>query len=259
MGPGSQVASIGYLKRRGWKDLIFLACVAVLVYPFRNYLVPLTDHRKWTRRPTLDARADLSSHFPGQDAMPPCFFTVPPKATDPPVLSGSVGDCLQLVPDGRKLDLFETFGVLFVHVRTDLFVSGAVPLAFTRVLIRPTDWDRRNGNFIPNVYGPFLYGNRFPYTYVEWWLPDRQVIHYGRISRGTGFADAVYEATSTTPGFGGSRAAWNGWGWDMNLVDGTTYLSPEAYNATRAGQGSLVGISTSKAARFGCCEKRMGT
>jgi YD repeat-containing protein len=35
---------------------------------------------------------------------------------------------------------------------------------------------------------------------------------------------------------------WNGWGWDVALEDGTTYLSPEAYSATRPQQGSLVGI-----------------
>ena len=35
---------------------------------------------------------------------------------------------------------------------------------------------------------------------------------------------------------------WNGWDWDWTLPDGTTYLSPEAYNATRPQQGSLVGI-----------------
>src|SRR5262249_61569013 len=40
----------------------------------------------------------------------------------------------------------------------------------------------------------------------------------------------------------GSRNKWHGWGWDLSRLDGTTYLSPEAYNATRPQQGSLVGI-----------------
>jgi YD repeat-containing protein len=35
---------------------------------------------------------------------------------------------------------------------------------------------------------------------------------------------------------------WNGWGRDWTPPDGTTYLSPEAYNATRPQQGSLAGI-----------------
>jgi YD repeat-containing protein len=63
-----------------------------------------------------------------------------------------------------------------------------------------------------------------------------------RISPGTGFADAVFESNSASPTFEGSRTGWNGWGWDLTLEDGTTYISPEAYSARRPQQGSLVGI-----------------
>jgi len=77
-------------------------------------------------------------------------------------------------------------------------------------------------------------------------LPDRRFIHYRRISPGTGFADAIYENPNPGPIFRGSRAAWNGWGWDLALEDGTTYLSPEAYNAKRVQQGSLVGVFDKK-------------
>lgn len=232
----------GYFKRRGWKDLIFLACVATLAYPFRHDIFPLNDYQKWERRSQIEPGLGQISHVPGQDGMPPCFFAVPPTATREPLSSASVGDCIELVPDGRKLDLFEVCLGDFVHVRTDLWVNGAVPLAFTRVLVRQTDWDKRNGNFIPNVYNSFLSGNRSPYTYLNWLLPDRLRIHYNRISPGTGYADAIYEASYAAPPFDGSRVSWNGWGWDIALENGITYLSPEAYYATRAGQGSLAGI-----------------
>jgi YD repeat-containing protein len=92
------------------------------------------------------------------------------------------------------------------------------------------------------VYEPFLFGDRFPYTFLNWTLPDREPVHYERISPGTAFVDAVYEAKSTDQMFAGSRINWNGWGWDLSLENGTTFLSPEAYNATRPQQGSLVGI-----------------
>jgi len=148
------------------------------------------------------------------------------------------------VPDGRKLDLFEVnlrTGDFFL-IKTDLYVPDIIPLAFTRTYCVIDDWSRGHQIYLPHVYDPFLFGDRFPYTYVEWVLPDRQSIHYGRISPGTGFSDALYEHASLTPIFERSRAAWNGWGWDVSLEDGTTYLSPEAYNATRPQQGSLVGV-----------------
>jgi YD repeat-containing protein len=62
------------------------------------------------------------------------------------------------------------------------------------------------------------------------------------LAPGTGFADSIFGAESSSRIFANSRVNWNGWGWDWTLPDGTTYLSPEAYNATRPQQGSLVGI-----------------
>jgi YD repeat-containing protein len=173
----------------------------------------------------------------------PCFFIVPSSAINQPVISGSVGECLLLVPDGKKLDLIEVaLGGLVLPIKTDLFVEDSIPLAFTRFYSPTDEWSTRNRIFLPHVYDPYLSGNRDPYTYLDWWLPDRHSIHYQRISPGTGFADAIYESASSGPIFEGSRVAWNGWGWDVALEDGTTYLSPEAYNAQRPQQASLVGI-----------------
>jgi YD repeat-containing protein len=77
---------------------------------------------------------------------------------------------------------------------------------------------------------------------MDWRLPDGRTIHYTRISPGSGFADPVYETQSNVAPFARSRVSWNGWGWDLALQDGTTWLSPEAYNATRPQQASLIGI-----------------
>ena len=232
-----------YLQRRGWKDLIFLAVVLILGHWVQR-LITVTDLEKWKARPQLSPDTVSSSQAkPGETGLAPSFFIVPSSAVDQPVVSGSVGDCLLLIPDGRKLDLIEVFPEGFVlPVKTDLFVEDSIPLAFTRTYLPKDDWSTRNRIFLPHVYDPFLWGSRFPYTYLDWMLPDRYLIHFGRISPGTGFADAVYENSNPGPIFGGSRAAWNGWGWDLALEDGTTYLSPEAYSAKRVQQGSLVGI-----------------
>jgi YD repeat-containing protein len=157
--------------------------------------------------------------------------------------SGSVGDCLLLTPDGKQLNVFE-IALLgdFTHVKTDLYVPDVIPIALTRSVVPLDDSARRFDVLLPHVYDPFLSGDRLPYTYLDWRLPDAEFIHYVRVSPGTGFADAVYEAASPHTVFEGSKIKWNGWGWDLSLADGTTYLSPEAYNATRPQQGSLVAI-----------------
>jgi YD repeat-containing protein len=121
-------------------------------------------------------------------------------------------------------------------------VPDIIPLAFTRTYVPLNAWSERLQVYLPHVYDPYLTGSRLPYTFSNWQLPDGLSIHYDRISAGTGFADAIFQAVSSDRIFANSHLNWNGWGWDWTLADGTTYLSPQAYNATRPQQGSLVGI-----------------
>jgi YD repeat-containing protein len=235
----------GYLRRRGWKDLIFLGVVLIIARLVDPYLPNhLTDFEKWQARPKLkDRTVSAAQPKPGLSGLPPCFFFVPPDAVDQKIVSGSVGDCLLLIPDGTRLDLFEVpLGGALIPVETDLYRPDTIPLAFTRTYRRLDDWAKRNRIFLPHVYDPFYWGDRFPYGNSTWFLPDGQEIHFQRISPGIGFADAVAESTSTSPTFESSRINWNGWGWDLTLEDGTTYISPEAYSAKRPQQGSLVAI-----------------
>jgi YD repeat-containing protein len=234
-----------YFRSRGWKDLIFLCVVLTLGGIAKHYLLlpSLSDYQKWKVRPTLSPEASQMARQPGQTGLPPCLFIVPTRAVDQPVVSGSIGDCLLLVPDGKKLDLFEVGLVgLIMPVKTDLYVPDTIPLAFTRTYIPQSKWSRDFQVYLPNVYDLFLSGHRNPYDEVDWGLPDGQSIHYERISSGGGYADAIFEETRFMPTFLWSRMNWNGLGWDLTLEDGTTYLSPEAAGATRLQQGSLVGI-----------------
>lgn len=235
----------GYLRRRGWKDLIFLCVVLILARLVDPYLPNhLTDFERWQARPKLrDRDASAPQPKPGQSGLWPCFFFVPSDAIDQKIVSGSVADCLLLIPDGTTLDLFEVpLGGYLIPVKTDLYRPDTIPLAFTRTYRPLNDWSKRNRICLPHVYDPFLWGHRFPYSDQTWFLPDGTQINSLRVSPGTGFADAVFESNSVSPVFEGSRTAWNGWGWDLTLEDGTTYISPEAYSATRPQQGSLVGI-----------------
>lgn len=236
-----------YLRTRGWKDFLFLAVV------FGMWLVAdqapwLSDKKKWQARVNPGALNIATIKWkPGESGLTPCFFIVPPTATDQPVVTDTVGDCLLLVPDGRRLDLFEVpLDGGFIPVTTDLFVQDDIALAFTRTYVPLDEWAKRFKVYIPHVYDPYVTGSRYPYTYQDWSLPDRKSIHFERISAGTGYADAVFEATGFIPVFRGSRVNWNGFGWDLSLENGITYLSPEAYSAERPQQGSLVGIFNDK-------------
>lgn len=246
--PSAKKKKTGYFRKRVWVDLTFLCIALALGYIFRDHLsLPrlLNDHKKWEARPKLDlavtprAKAQL-----GESGLFPCLLLLPPSELKQPVESGSVDDCRLLVPDGSQWDLFEVdlgWGAV-LPVVTDVYVAGAMPLAFTRTYRTLDDWSYRTKIYLMDVYNPFLWGTRNPYTYLEWDLPDGVRIPYTRISPGTGFEDAVYETDAHIPIFGGSRIAWNGWGWDVSLADATTYLSPEAYSAARPLQASLVGI-----------------
>lgn len=229
-----------------WRDLIVVIAGLALGW-WINHDYSWTgpnDYQKWRARPQLSAPAKTGGdEKPGQSGVPPCLFIVPESVTDQRVVSGSIGDCLQLIPDGSKLDLFEIpLEGGFLHIKTDLYVPDVMPLAFTRCVVPLDDWAEQNEIYLPHVYDLFMFGSRRPYTYVNWVLPDRQQIHFQRVSSGTSYVDAVFQATSEDRTFSKSRVAWNGWGWDLNLASGLTLLSPEAYNATRRQQGSVVGI-----------------
>jgi YD repeat-containing protein len=228
-----------YFRRQGWKDFIFLAIVCTLAIGVSRLSQFRSDSGKWKARPELGPAGP-----PGRSGAIPCFFTVPAMASGQPVSPGSIGDCLMLTPNGKRLELFEVdlWTGEFVPIKTDLFVSGTIPLAFTRVNPPADDWSRRFRIFFRHVYDPYLFMDRFPYTHLQWLMPDNAHVNYRRISKGTGYSDAVYECDAALPGFTHSRVSWNGDGWDVALEDGTTYLSPEAYSAKRPQEGSLVGI-----------------
>lgn len=180
----------------------------------------------------------------GKSGLQPCLFLVPPSELKQPVESGSVDDCRLLVPDGSRWDLFAVYlgTAEVVPVVTDVYVAGTMPLAFTRTYQILHDWNYRMQIYLMDVYDPYLFGERHPYSSAEWDLPDVLKIPYKRVSPGTGFEDAVFECKPSIPIFAGSRVAWNGGGWDLSLADGTTYMTPEAGNSTRPSQSSLVGI-----------------
>jgi hypothetical protein len=126
-----------YVRRRGWKDLIFLA-VLFLIWFVAVYKTRWgSDRVKWqARTKPLVLNPATKEWNPGESDLEPCVFIVASGATDQPVVSGTVGDCLLLVPNGRRLDLFEVpLAGGFIPVKTDIFVDDTIPLAFTRTYV----------------------------------------------------------------------------------------------------------------------------
>jgi YD repeat-containing protein len=129
---------------------------------------------------------------------------------------------------------------MFVLRQTDLFVPDATPLSLTRTY-RGWDFDSRARAFGSGANHPYDIcptGTRFPYTYMDLNLEDGRQIHFRRISKGTGYADAVFRHDGTSSEFYGAQIAWNGDGWTLDFRDGRRFLFPEAYSAKTFAQGA---------------------
>ena len=148
-------------------------------------------------------------------------------------------ECCEDNSEGNPINLATG---LKLEEHTDLTVTDVMPLTFTRTY-RPRDtFSRAFGLGGSHSYDLFLVGSTAPYTYIDLILPDGGRIHYDRISPGTGFNGAVYEHTTTGTRFYESRIAFNNSRWELRLKDGTLYLFPELYGASRPGQNGLLRI-----------------
>ncbi len=140
----------------------------------------------------------------------------------------------------------------FVLRQTDLFVSDVMPLALTRTY-RGWDYDKREREFGEGANHPFDIcptGTRFPYTYMDLVLDDSRKIHFARVSKGTGYADAVFRHADTSSEFYAAQITWNGDGWTLEFRDGRRVLFPEAYNGKTFAQGAPVEMQDGKGHRI---------
>ena len=198
-----------------------------------------TKHRQATQDAELTGTA---GQRPRVDAEYPCFVVRPAvDRADGPVPRGTIGRC---PPDLRATEPVDTlevdlrFGTL-AACRTDMVVSDVVPLVLTRCHRAGDDQSRAFGMGGNMPYDTFPVGSRQPYTWMDLILADGARVHYDRISKGTGYADAVYEHVESATKFRGSRVRWNGNGWDLRFPDGALWQFPEAYAATRGVEGAL--------------------
>jgi YD repeat-containing protein len=126
----------------------------------------------------------------------------------------------------------------FILRQTDLFVPDLMPLSLTRTYIV---WDNHSRAF--GIGGNHPYdicptGTRFPYTYMNLNLEDWYQVYMPRISKGTGYADAVFRHSQTSSEFYGAMISWNGNGWTLKFADGRQIYFPEAYYSKTYAQGA---------------------
>ena len=165
-----------------------------------------------------------------------------------PIIDASIGKCLQgsfLNTDVDEIEVDLRSGLLVTRT-TDLFIPGAIPIGATRCY---RTWDKSSRTFGQHTtlsWDMFPIGSRQPYTFVEVILCDGSRLHYDRISKGTGYADALYEHRQTATPFLRSRFGWNGHGWDLKLKDGSLLLFPESYYAKKPVDGALIGFRDAK-------------
>jgi YD repeat-containing protein len=135
--------------------------------------------------------------------------------------------------------------------KTDLFIPGKFSVAATRCYgIRDLSPRAFGGNTTLSwdMY-PLVKGH--PYTELDMFLCDGSMIHYDRISEGSGYADALYEHRLTGSSFDKSQIVWTSNGWNLRTRDGMNMLFPGTQNARRGVDGAMLEFSGPNGQRVG--------
>ena len=147
--------------------------------------------------------------------------------------------------DVERLTLDLRYGA-FVLQQPDLVVNDGANVVLTRSY-RSDDWlgANRSHAFGKNSNHPYdvaIIGSRNPYTYLDLVLEDGEFLHFDRISKGTGYANAVYRHSETSTRFYKATISWNGGGWTLLLADGSRMEFPESYQALNLAQGAAMEV-----------------
>jgi len=159
-------------------------------------------------------------------------------------VSSQLGNCAMPTSHTLPVDQFEAdlrYGN-FVLRETDLFLDDVFQVPLTRTYVS-NEWVDQNsvhafGRNCNHPYDIAPIGTRNPYTYQTIVLEDADFLYFDRISKGTGYADSVFQHTETSTRFYKATTRWDGHGWTMKLADGSEILFPESYNARNLAQGA---------------------
>src|SRR6202166_2348021 len=184
--------------------------------------------------------AHIAAAPPKFDGSFPCVFASVTKRGVVP----QFGKCAIPTEHTGSVDRFETdlrIGA-FVLRQSDLYLNDVFEVPLTRSY-NSRDWLGKNrvhafGRNSSHPYDAAPLGSRNPYTYQMIALEDGDFLYFDRISKGTGYADAVFQHTETSTRFYKAVTAWNGNGWTTKLADGSEIRFPESYTSKNMAQGA---------------------
>lgn len=226
-----------------WKWAVFLALLAASAYLLRHKPAPA---------PVKVEILPFTDSPPAWDGSYPYLVISTTAETSPLKFNASIVSIKPTLKHDHPVNQFavDLHSGRFVLKQTDLFVPDVVPLSLTRTY---TAWDPHSRAFGVAANHPYDIcptGTRNPYTYMDLNLEDSYQVHMPRISKGTGFADAVFRHSETASEFYGAKVSWNGDGWTMDLRDGSKLYFPEAYNAKTFAEGAPTAMVDSQAHRI---------
>jgi len=138
----------------------------------------------------------------------------------------------------------------FVLRQTDIFVPDAMSLVLTRTYHIGQYFEEEFGVGTSHPYDICQTGDNHPYTYMDLELEDGRQFYFPRISKGRGYADAVYQHDATSSEFYQARWGWNGTGWTLDFRDGREFLFPDSYHAKNCAQAAPVEMRDSEGRRI---------
>ena len=194
----------------------------------------------WPAPPVKIELLPFSDTPPAWDGSYPYLIVSPVASSSKPQFTSSIAMVVPTVRHEKPVNEFDVdlHTGRFVLRQTDLFAADLIPLALTRTYIA-WDYHRRAFGVATNhPYDICPTGDHFPYTYTDLNLEDGSAVHMARISKGTGYADAVFRHDRTSSEFFGAQTAWNGNGWTLTFRDGRRFYFPDSYNATSCAQGA---------------------
>jgi len=196
--------------------------------------------------------ANSAAPAPRIDGEFPCVFA----SVEDTRVAPQLGKCAIPTSHAGAVDRFEVDfrSGNFILRQSDLYLNDVFEVPLTRSYTS-NDWMHSNpvhafGRNSNHPYDIAPVGTRNPYTFQMLVLEDGEFVHFDRISKGTGYADAVYQHTETSTRFYKATQSWNGNGWTMKLADGSEIIFPESYNAKNMAQGAPTQMRDGKGNRL---------
>jgi YD repeat-containing protein len=229
-------------KRSFWRPPIWKWALFALMIAFAAAVF------FWPAPPVKVELLPFSNTPPAWDGSYPFLIITPVAGPKKPTFKSAISMVPPTVRHDSHLNEFDVdlHTGRFILRQTDLFVPDAMPLSLTRTYIT-WDYHRRAFGVAANhPYDICPTGDHFPYTYMDMNLEDGSAVHMSRISKGTGYADAVFRYDQSSSEFFGAQTAWNGNGWTLTFSDGRKFHYPDSYNAKNCAQGAPTLIEDSQ-------------